>query len=156
MNMKTDSFLAVLKALHEHGVEYVLIGGLAVGFHDISRFTTDLDIFVKREPQNIENLRRALTAVFQDEAIIEITFEELENYPVLRYGTPQDYYIDIMGRVGEAFSYDDLEYEVIESQGIPVRVATIETLIKLKKDTLRERDQLDVFYLRERLREKEE
>lgn len=155
MNMKTDSFLAVLKALHEHGVEYILVGGLAVGFYDISRITKDLDIFVKREPQNIENLRRALTAVFQDDAIIEITFEELEKYPVLRYGTPLDYYIDIMDRIGEAFSYNDLEYEIIESQGIPVRVATIATLIKLKKDPLRERDQLDVAYLTEKLREQE-
>lgn len=155
MNIKTDSFLAVLKALHEHSVEYILVGGLAVGFHDISRFTTDLDIFVKRDRQNLEKLRHALAFVFQDEATREITIEELEQYPVLRYGTPHDYYIDIMDRIGEAFSYDDLEYEIIESQGIPVRVATIETLIKLKKDTLRERDQLDVFYLTEKLREKE-
>jgi hypothetical protein len=43
--------------------------------------------------------------------------------------------IGIMDRVGEVFKYDDLEYEIIESQGIPIRVATIESLIKLKKGT---------------------
>jgi hypothetical protein len=71
-----------------------------------------------------------------------------------RYGTPHDYYIDIMDRIGEAFSYDDLEYEIIESQGFPVRVATIETLIKLKKGTPRPRDHADVAYLMEKLQER--
>lgn len=131
--MTTESFMSVLKALHEHEVEYILIGGLAVGFHGISRFTKDLDIFVKRDPENIARLRQALDQVFKDEAIVEITSDELQKYPVIRYGTPLDYYIDILDRIGEAFSYEDLEYEVIESSGFPVRVATIETLIKLKK-----------------------
>jgi predicted nucleotidyltransferase len=48
MNDKVESFLAVLKALHEHEVEYILVGGLAVAFHDIPRVTKDLDIFIKR------------------------------------------------------------------------------------------------------------
>lgn len=146
--------MAVLKALHEYEVEYILIGGLAVSFHDVSRFTKDLDIFVKRDPENIARLRRALDQVFKDEAIVEITPDELQKYPVIRYGTPLDYYIDIMDRIGEAFSYEDLDYEVIESSGFPVRVATIETLIKLKKGTLRPRDHADVAYLMEKLHEK--
>lgn len=44
-----ESFRAVLKALHEHDVEYILIGGVAVIFHGVSRVTKDLDIFVKRD-----------------------------------------------------------------------------------------------------------
>lgn len=146
--------MAVLKALYEHKVEYVLIGGLAVSFHDISRVTKDVDIFVKRDPENIKKLRQALKAVFDDEAIAEITSDELQKYPVIRYGTPHDYYIDIMDRIGELFSYDDLEYEIVESHGFPVRVATIETLIKLKKETPRPRDHADVAYLMEKWQEK--
>ena len=148
--------MAVLKALYEHEVEYILIGGFAVGLHGISRFTKDLDLFVKRDSENIARLRQALDQVFKDEAIVEITSDELEKYPVIRYGTPLDYYIDILDRIGEAFSCDDLKYEVIESGGFPVRVATIETLIKLKKDTLRPRDHADVAYLTEKLQETKE
>ena len=77
MNMKTESFLAVLKALQDHHVEYILIGGLAVGLHGIARVTQDVDIFVRQDPENIEKLRGALAAVFKDEAIVEITSEEL-------------------------------------------------------------------------------
>lgn len=156
MNALVESFLAVLKALHEHEVEYILVGGLAVSFHDIPRVTKDLDIFVKRTPENFARLQQALKSVFADEAIDEITHEELQKYPVLRYGTPENYYIDVLDRIGQAFSYADLEYEIVTSHGIPVRLATIETLIKLKKGTLRPRDHMDVAYLIERLEERKE
>jgi hypothetical protein len=121
----------------------------------VPRVTEDLDLFVKKDPANVERLKKALRSVFPaDESIDELTKEELEKYPVIRYGTPDDYYIDIMDRLGEAFKYDDLEYEVIESQGIPIRIATIETLIKLKQGTIREIDQVDVIMLRAKSREK--
>ena len=152
--MNTDSFMAVLKALHEQDVEYVLVGGLAVSLHGVSRVTDDLDIFVKREPGNLEKLKKALYSVFTDESIEEIDMTDLEDYPVVRYGTPEDYYIDIMDRIGELFKYDDLEYQIIESQGIPIRIATIETLIMLKKDTIRTVDKADVLLLMEKLEEK--
>ena len=112
------------------------------------------DIFVRQDPENIEKLRGALAAVFKDEAIVEITSEELQKYQVIRYGTPHDYYIGIVARIGEAFSYDDLKYEMIASGGVAVRVATIETLIALKKNTPRPRDQADIMYLMEKLQEK--
>jgi hypothetical protein len=149
--MNVESFMAVLKAFYEHEVEYILVGGLAVIFHGVSRVTKDLDFFVKRNPQNIEKLKRALQTVFDDESITEITDDELVEYPLIRYGTPQNYYIDIIDRIGEAFHYDDLEYEIIESQGIPVRVATLETLIKMKNSTIRIKDRADALLLMEEL-----
>ena len=149
MNMNTKSFLSVLKALHEYEVEYILIGGLAVILHGVPRITEDLDIFVKRDEQNVEKLRKALHSVFEDDNVEEITLSELEDYPVIRYGTPEDYYIDIMDRIGEMFNYNDLHYEIIESDGIPIRVATKETLINLKKGTVRIIDKADVTMLTE-------
>jgi len=151
MNMKADSFMAVLKALHVYGVDYILVGGWAVILHGVPRVTEDLDIFIKRGPANLEKLKKALRSVFNDESIEEITDDDLMNYPVVRYGTPEDYYIDIMDRIGEAFKYEDLAYEVLESQGIPIKVATIETLIKLKSGTIREIDKADVILLREKV-----
>jgi len=151
MNMNVESFMAVLKALHKYDVEYILVGGLAVIFHGVSRITKDLDFFVKRDPENIEKLKRALQSVFNDESITEITNDELIEYPLIRYGTPDDYYIDIIDRIGEAFCYDDIEFEIIESQGIPVRVATLETLIKMKNGTMRMKDRADALLLMEKL-----
>ncbi|MCG3119894.1 MAG: hypothetical protein ALAOOOJD_02447 [bacterium] len=44
--MKTDSFMDVLKALHEHEVEYILIGGVAVILHGVPRLA---DVFLLTE-----------------------------------------------------------------------------------------------------------
>lgn len=39
-----DDFKEFLKLLNEHGVEYLLIGGYAVGYYGYPRATNDLDI----------------------------------------------------------------------------------------------------------------
>ena len=152
MNARMKSFQAILSALSVGNVDYILIGGLAVAYHGVPRFTEDIDLFVRRDPENIARLKNALRTVFDDESIDEITYDDLVEYAVVRYGTPDDFYIDVMDRIGEAFSYEDLDYEVIEMDSIPIRIATIETLIRLKKGTLREIDRLDVAMLQEKLR----
>ena len=71
-------------------------------------------------PENIGKLKMALRSLYDDPAIDEITFEELNQYPVIRYGTPDDFYIDMMIRLGEAFNYDDLDTEKVKYQGIEI------------------------------------
>jgi hypothetical protein len=154
MATQIDLFLRVLEALHAYNVEYILIGGVAVILHGLNRLTHDIDIFINMEQTNIERLRGALHSVFDDDSIEEITFEELQGYPVIRYGTPQDFYIDILTRLGDAAAYHDLEYEILEYQGVPIRIGTPETLYHLKKDTVREKDHADAVFLRELLNNK--
>ena len=151
MNMNVKSLVALFNALHEHHVEYILVGGVAVILHDVPRVTEGVDVNVKRNPANVERLKEALLSVFDDESIQDLDGQDLEHYPVVRYGTPEQYYIDIMDRVGEMFQYDDLESEIITSHGIPIRVATIATLIKLKQGTVREIDKADVILLKAKL-----
>lgn len=142
-------FMQVLKALDKESVDYILIGGVAVIFHGMERLTRDIDIFVKMDPKNIEKLRRALHSVFRDPSIEEITSKELHKYPVIRYGTPNGFYIDIMVRIGEDIGYDDLEYEIIDYQGIRIKIGTPETLYNLKRDTVRYKDKMDAVFLEE-------
>ncbi len=147
-------FIQVLKAFDEQKVDYILIGGVAVILYGMERLTRDIDIFIKMVPENIEKLRKALHLVFNDSSIDEITIDELDNYPVIRYGTPDGFYIDIMTRIGELFSYEDLEYEIIECHGIKIKIGTPETLYKLKKDTVRYKDKTDAMFLKELIKEK--
>jgi hypothetical protein len=70
------------------------------------------------------------------------------DYPSVRYGPPDDdLYVDFVSRLGEAFSYDDLESEVHEVEGVPIRVATPATLVKMKRDTVRFKDREDASRL---------
>ncbi len=45
-----------LQLLNEHQVEYLLIGGYAVGYHGYPRATGDMDIWVAIHPQNAERV----------------------------------------------------------------------------------------------------
>ncbi|MDY6836607.1 MAG: nucleotidyltransferase [Thermodesulfobacteriota bacterium] len=145
---KFTSFMKVLGALEKKGVEYILVGGVAVVLQGLPRTTEDVDIFVKPEQANIERLREALMSVYNDTCIGEITLSELERYPVIRYGTPDGFCLDILARLGEAVAFDDLDMEVVEVHDVNVRVATPETLYRLKKDTVRPKDRQDALFLR--------
>jgi len=149
-----QDFLKVLKAMEDEGVDYILIGGFAVILHGLPRFTMDMDFFIQMVEQNVQKLRKALYSTFGDSDIEEITFDELAKYPVIRYGTPKGFHIDIMAQLGEAATYEDLEYEIMEIQGQKIRVATAEALLKLKEETIRPEDKGDALFLKELLQRK--
>jgi predicted nucleotidyltransferase len=144
-----DRFIRMFEAFEKTKVRYILIGGFAVVLYGMQRLTRDIDIFVEMVPDNIENLRRALGSVYEDQSIEEITFEELEKYSVIRYVAPDGFCVDIISRLGDAFSYKDLDFKKLELEGIEVRIATPETLLRLKKDTVRPEDKMDAAFLEE-------
>jgi predicted nucleotidyltransferase len=53
-------FKEFLRLLNAHQVEYLLIGGYAVGYHGYPRATADMDIWVAMRPQNAEKVVAAL------------------------------------------------------------------------------------------------
>ena len=148
-----NEFIKILKAFEEEDLDYILIGGFAVVIHGFERLTRDMDIFLKIVPENVVKLKKALLKTFNDHSIEEITIDDLKNYSVIRYGTPNGFCIDIMAKLGEMFSFNDLNYELKEVNNTKVKIATPETLYKLKKDTLRVKDKIDLVFL-EKLIEK--
>lgn len=145
-----DDALRVIASLAEAGVEYVVIGGVAMNLHGLARATEDLDVFIRPDPANVERLRAALRAVWDDPSIDEITAEDLcGDYPAVRYGPPTgDLYLDILTRLGEATSYEDLEIQEKDVEGLSVRVASPRTLYRMKRSTVRPIDHADAAALR--------
>jgi hypothetical protein len=144
-----ERFLCIIDSLESEKVDYVLIGGFAVVLYGMPRLTQDVDLFVNPHSENINRLVSALYKVFQDDSLYEITLEELLKYPVIRYGSEEGFYIDILIKIGEAFSFKDLKSQVIEIEGHKVRTATPEILYRLKKDTVRPVDRSDASFLKE-------
>lgn len=145
-------FLDVLDALEKEKVDYILVGGFAVILYGHPRITEDIDVFVKPEESNIVRLRRALFSVFADESINEITLSMLNDYPVIRYGSPDGFYIDILCSLGKAFRYEDLTPVTKTIEGRTVRIASAETLYEMKKDTVRPVDKEDAEFLKDLLK----
>jgi hypothetical protein len=157
--MDRDELLRALEAFQKQNLEYVLIDATAMGFHGLIRATEDVDLMIRPTPQNIENLRKALQETYADDpSIQDIRTEDLlGDYPAVRYYPANgDLFFDILTRLGEAASYETIESEIIEVEGVRVRVATPRALYKLKKDTVRPIDQQDAAILRERFKLRDE
>jgi len=150
--MDFERFLDLLKALTREGVDYVLVGGVALNLHGIVRATEDVDLFIRPTEDNVERLRRALRSLWDDPEIAQISARELAGeFPTIRYGPPDDpMVIDLLAALGSAFTFDDLEAQTVLVEGVPVRIATPATLYRMKKDTVRPIDRADAAALREK------
>jgi hypothetical protein len=57
MAMKlSNDFKEFLKLLNAHNVEYLLIGGYAVGYYGYPRATADMDIWIAMNPANADSV----------------------------------------------------------------------------------------------------
>ena len=148
--MDRDELLRLLRAFEVEGLEYVLIGATAMGFHGIVRATEDVDLFARATPENLARFRKALRAAYPgDSSIDDIRdVDLLGDYPTVRYYPPTgDLYVDVMTRLGDTASYDTVEAEIKEFDGVRVRVATPAALYRLKKGTVRPLDHRDAAVL---------
>jgi hypothetical protein len=145
-----DKTLEVIARFNEEGVDYIVVGAVALNFHGLVRATEDLDVFVRPQSDNIASVRRALRRVWNDPEIDLITADDLcGDYPAVRYGPPDGSLpLDILTRLGERIRYEDLDCEEIEIEGVAARVVTPVTLMKMKATTVRPQDQADALALR--------
>jgi len=151
--MDRDEIIRVLRAFETSGLEYVLIGAAAMGFHGLVRATEDLDLFIRATAENVERLRVSLRDAYGgDPHIEEISADDLlGDYPAVRYYPPTgDLYFDVLTRLGDAARFETIDAEIKEVAGTHVRVATPAALYRLKKGTVRALDHQDAAALRAR------
>lgn len=150
--MDADLVFDILRALEREGVRYKIIGGVAMNLVGLPRATRDLDIFVAAEADNVDALRRALRSVFDDPDIDGIVVEDLAGeYPAVQYVPPvEGFHVDILSRLGEAWSYADIEIALVRVEDLEVPVATPSMLFRMKRGTVRLQDRADADRLRRR------
>jgi hypothetical protein len=86
MEIQSD-FRELLVLFNENNVEYLIVGGYALAFHGVPRFTGDLDILVRPDPGNAQRILRALAQFgFGSLGLGEEDFENPEY--VIQLGEP--------------------------------------------------------------------
>lgn len=151
---RLDLLPALIPALCESGVEFVLIGGLAAAVHGATYATRDLDICYSRHLDNLEKLARVL-APFSPRlrnAIPELPFAL--DVATLRAGcnftlTTSAGDLDIFGELPGLGDYPRvIEYaESRKIAGFVCRVLSLEGLILAKRTAGRPKDQAQVTEL---------
>lgn len=152
--MELDVLKRVLAALEARGVRYAIFGAVALNLHGLARSTDDLDLFVAPEEANIERLKLALNDVLDDPEIANITADDLlGDYPAVQYFPPSGaFHIDILTRLGDVFSFADLETERVPFEELTVTSVTPRMLYRMKKDTVRLKDRADAAAIRQRFK----
>ena len=80
-------FKEFLKLLAAHQVEYLLIGGYAVGYHGYPRATVDMDIWIAMHPANAERIVTVLKEFgFDNPELSPELF--LKEWQIIRLGVP--------------------------------------------------------------------
>jgi hypothetical protein len=80
-------FKDFLRLLNSHGVEYLIVGGYAVGYHGYPRATGDMDIWIAMSESNAEKTAMA----FRDFGMPEGEVSKglfLEKDKIIRMGVP--------------------------------------------------------------------
>jgi hypothetical protein len=136
----------ILAAFAEHDVEYLVVGGYAVGFHGQPRFTKDLDLWIRASAANLEQVRQALVA-FGAPDIVVSQLHSVSEDDVLWMGAPP-VRIDIMtGVPGGDFARSYPVRVIADWDGVQVNVVNRHDLIALKRASGRPQDLLDAAAL---------
>jgi hypothetical protein len=136
-------FKDFLKLLNEEKVEYLLVGGYAVGFHGYPRATKDMDIWVAVSPENAERLVRVFCRFgFSQKIFSPASF--LNEKKVIEIGI-EPFRIDvIMSISGVSFSECYAQKVEYLYEGIPINLIDLEHLKSNKRAAGRLRDLADV------------
>jgi hypothetical protein len=137
----------ILECLRRHGVDFVLIGGLAGMALGSSLPSFDVDVAYERGKDNLERLAAALQEL---KATLRgappglpflLDAKTLENGAMFTFETPFGS-LDILSDPSGSPPYQQLRAagQDVAIDGVPTRVASIDHLIAMKESTGREKD----------------
>ena len=145
----------ILEALSRYGVDYVIVGGLAVQTHGHVRTTVDIDVYPRPEPGNLARLAAALNAL--DAQVLNPGSEDLKVDAAMlpraalwqfatRHGA-----LDVLHEVPGAPPYEELLARslAIRLGDLELAVAGRDDLISMKRASARPVDLEDIAALTE-------
>ncbi len=144
-------FKDFIKAFNEAGVKYMLVGGYAVIFHGYARNTGDMDLWVERTTENYHKIKVAFQIFGMP--VFDMTLDNFLDYDkldVFSFGSPPvsiDVITDLKGLTFEA-TYKFAEEAVTE--GISVKIISLDMLLAAKKASGRPKDLHDIQHLKKK------
>ena len=148
----------IFAALERHAVEYLTIGGVAVNVHGHVRNTRDVDILIEWDAENMRRLAAALADLDAklfgvDADLLDIDPRDPEdllngaNFTLRTVAGGLDLFDP--GEIPGGRPYEEMRPRAVEAvvQGVQVRAVGLDDLIRLKRESGRDRDLEDVATL---------
>lgn len=134
-----NDFKEFLRLLNFYRVEYLLIGGYAVGYHGYPRATNDLDIWIAIHPDNAERMVAVLRVFGFDTPELSVDLF-LQDRSIVRMGVPP-MRIEVLTTIsGVEFAECYAERVVATINGIDVNLISLHHLKINKKASGRFKD----------------
>lgn len=141
----TPDFLSLLAVLQDHGVEFIVVGGVCAVLQGVPVTTMDLDIVHRRTEDNIERLLAALEELDACSRLDKRRLRPQASHlrgPGHQLLTTRAGLLDVLGAVADGRDYDALltgTEELLVDQKA-VRLLSLETLLEVKERTGRPKD----------------
>jgi predicted nucleotidyltransferase len=156
-----------VRILAAAGVEFVIVGGLALRSHGSAYLTQDLDVCYRRTNENLKLIAEALAPIHPRPRGFPEELPFVWDWTTLQHGTDFTFVtelgdIDLLGEVSGVGDYDAVLREsiIVDLEGSEVRILSVEGLIKAKEAAGRTKDLAglqELYAIREsRLTESEE
>ena len=138
--------------LDAHGVEFIVVGGMAAVIGGAPVVTQDVDVLRSVRPDQVDATLAALAALdatFRtDERRLRPNASHLAGHGHLllrtRFGV-----LDLLGSVEQSTRYEDLlaDTYVVDLGGFRVRVVALARLLEIKRKLARPKDQLQAMQI---------
>jgi predicted nucleotidyltransferase len=160
--MRRASVETLARALNDAGVQYLVVGGLAVIAHGYGRLTQDVDLVVRLDPESVRRAFQALEGLGY-RPLVPVTAEGFadagqrarwiaeKGMTVLNFHSARHPETRVDLFVTEPFDFQE-EYRqaLVEEMapGVPVRIVRLAALLRLKATAGRPQDMADIAELR--------
>jgi len=137
-----------IESLNSSGVEYLVVGAVALAYEGFPRYTGDLDVLIRNSPDNAKRLEAALAEFGMAGLGLEAT-DFLDSYRVVQLGVAPNR-IDLLTSL-TGLTFDEAWVNHIETamEGTRVNFIGRDALIRNKRLTARTQDKADVEALGE-------
>jgi len=149
--MMEPSFEKLLVLLAERGVQFIVVGGVAVTLQGYVRLTEDVDLLVEPTSGNIQRLLTTLCSWGEGFAagLTPDDFDDTEG-AIRIVEEAEQCQVDLFTRLsGRRYSDVLIDADTLILRGLAVRYASKPSLIGWKGASMREKDRLDAMALRE-------
>ncbi|HTG60339.1 MAG TPA: hypothetical protein VMG63_13160 [Terriglobia bacterium] len=135
-----------IESLNSNGVEYLIVGAVALAYHGFPRYTGDLDVLVRNSPGNTRRLESAL-AGFGFASLGLKAADFADSYRVIQLGVPPNR-IDLLTSI-TGVPFDEAWGDRVDAdlEGIRVSFISRQALIRNKRLTGRAQDKADLEVL---------
>ena len=138
MSFEESILLQLMRAVHDVGLDAVVIGNSAAALHGVPITTQDIDLFVKDTPRNAEKIKQ-LVETLGDHVMASRPFEPSSRMIRIE-GLPVD--IDIIFALSSQAKYESVKSrsQVIVIDGVSLRVSHLRDVIEAKRAAGRPKD----------------